>query len=154
MPGNDEYRLRQRGIGTRQYCVDVFHVSRLIVCAGAGSLELVDHHLQLPSRRVGRSVRRMTIWSRPQPAPRLGSSHEESELRVPQATSRSTSSRIDLSSTAPRCMAPAGRGKIFGFGLFCIGSAGSFRTEPCAATGTVDNATCPSNNQTGLRGLK
>src|SRR5438309_8573835 len=57
--------------------------------------------------------------------PRLISVHDESELRVPQATSCSIKLRIPASSTSRLEIAPAGRATNFGAGLPCAGSAGS-----------------------------
>jgi hypothetical protein len=77
------------------------------------------------------------IWSLPQPTPRFGSSHDESELRVPQATSCSISERIPASLMSFRAMPPAGRGISLGAGRPAGGSAGS----RCARIGTAQMIT-------------
>src|SRR5512144_741283 len=76
------------------------------------------------------------MWSRAQPMPRLGSVHEESELRVPQPTSSSIVARSDVLSTDLRRIAPDGGAGNLGCGLPCAGSAGS-SDRTCAATGTT-----------------
>ncbi len=104
-----------------------------------------------PADALAISLTRATIWSRPQPAPRFGSLHEESELRDPHATSRSISSRMDFSSTLLRAIAPDGRRKIFGLGLFSAGSAGSSPVETCAASGAEEKTMSPRSNTSGAR---
>ncbi len=60
------------------------------------------------------SLNRAAILSRPHPAPRFGSVHEESVSRVPQLTSSWINALMDFSSTDARAIAPAGRARIFG----------------------------------------
>ena len=82
----------------------------------------------------------------PQPTPRLELTQEESELRVPQATSCCINERMPASSTFERAMALAGRGSSFGAGLPARGSAGS----RCAASGAAVNAKAADSARTTL----
>ena len=82
------------------------------------------------------SVRRATILSRPHPMPRLESSQDESEWRVPQAASSSTVARSAFSSTEWRGIAPPGGGRLLpagfpagGLGRVLRGEKGG--GEPC-----------------------
>src|SRR5208282_4731716 len=92
---------------------------------GAAASNLSTTIWSLPPESLAISLNRATIWSRPQPAPRLGSDQDERVRRVPQPTSSRINERMDFSSTLERATAPAGRGKIFGWGLAWGGSAGS-----------------------------
>src|ERR1700674_227499 len=93
----------------------------------------------LPPESFAISLNRPTMTSRPQPIPRFESVHEESVSLVPHATSCPISARIDFSSTVWRAIAPADRGKIFGWGIPCAGSAGSRDTGCCAEASIVPN---------------
>jgi len=83
---------------------------------------------------------RATMASRPHPAPRFGSVHEESVSRVPHFTSCAISARMDFSSTVARAILPVGRGKIFACGFTCAGSAGSRGLVFCASAAIPTNA--------------
>src|SRR5262249_20759969 len=86
------------------------------------------------------SWNRATILSRPQPGPRLGSSQEAIDNRVPHVTNESISARMDFSSTEVRTTAPEGRAIIFGLGAPATGSAGSRHTLLFCATGLCEFA--------------